>query len=136
MRVRGRLADVAGSHADRGDQAVAGRVALILALATPESVFVVGPCVLLAGVVDDAAGAHGFGCGLTSITGLGPFGGWREEQVGEPFARRLVHPAIVCEHSMEEDLHRGHVNPLVRNVCGLRLLRRPRNTQIRSATPD
>ena len=38
----------------------------------------------------------------------------------EPFARCLVHPTIVCEHSMEEDFHRGHVNPLVRTYAVLR----------------
>ena len=37
-----------GAHADRGDQAVPGGVALVLALATPEAVLVVGPGEVLA----------------------------------------------------------------------------------------
>ena len=47
-------ADVAGAHADRRDQPEAGLVALVLALATPEPVLVVGAGELAAGAVDRA----------------------------------------------------------------------------------
>ncbi len=48
----------------------------------------------------------------------------------QALARCLVHPAIVCEHSMEEDLHRGHKNPLVRLSAVLPVvLHRPQGTR-------
>src|SRR5690242_19212201 len=53
-----RSADAAGAYADRRDQAVTGRVALVLGLTTPEAVLVVLTGVALTRVVDTARAAH------------------------------------------------------------------------------
>ena len=121
-------AGVAGAYTDRGDQAEAGLVALVLALATPEPVLVVGAGELAAGAVHDAAShtppwpsprAVPVACGRSA-------GGGKNRCVS-PLQAACVHPAIVGELAMEERSLPRPWNPLVRDCqpCRSSMLHRP-----------
>jgi hypothetical protein len=86
-------------------------VALVLALATPEPVLVVGAGELTAGVVHLARRAHGLRGRLTALPRLGTLGRRREEQLRQTFARCRTHPPIIGELAMEQNFDRGHGTP-------------------------
>src|SRR5829696_2282388 len=96
----GRSACVAGPHSDGCDQAEAGLVTLVFALAAPEPVLVVAPGELATHVLRRAGGTHRLRHRLAPLSGLRPLGRGGEEQMRQTLAGCQIHPAIVGQLAM------------------------------------
>lgn len=100
-----------GANTDRRDEAIAGFVTLVLALATPQAVLVVSASELAAGGLHRARRAHLASLGLATFTGLRPLGRRRKEQMREATAGALGHPGIIGLPTRDDDLRCVHTTP-------------------------
>jgi len=82
-------------NADRGDQTETGGVALMLALTTPKTVFVVIASEVAALELDSAALADSLCCLFAKFTCLRAFCRGGEEKVSEALACAIIHPRVV-----------------------------------------
>lgn len=110
-RVRQSLSTDVGTNADRGDESKTSFMSFVLALSTPESVFVILPSKITAFTLNGTARADGSSQCFPALTSLRPLGSQREEQVCESSTGRPVHPAIVCANSGDRDFDGCHVRP-------------------------
>jgi len=88
-------------------------VPFVFALATPVAVLVIRAGEGATCAVDLAAAADIAGAGFATLTRLRALGGRREEQMRQPSARRIVHPPIVGENSLDEEINRCHGTPKI-----------------------
>ena len=86
-------------------------MAFVLALPTPEAVPVVGARELAARPVHRAAPAHRSGRRLPAFARLRAFGLAGKEELCQAAARRIVHPPIVGEDPLSEEINRRHRTP-------------------------
>lgn len=100
-----------GADTDGCDEAEAGFVTLVLALATPQAVLVVRARELAAGGLNGARCTHLARLGLATLAGLGPFGRRWEEQMCEATARAFGHPGIIGLPTRDDDLRCVHTTP-------------------------